>query len=155
MSTGPKLPVVLQLVGLTTVLVFSVCAVTTISYAQAILRQWPLIDPMSRTWESFYIPIFSLPVLYGLLSITSAVMFLVLFEASRQSVFKASLAYLAVMFVAATWLAFRHFPSGDLAAFRLASAGWKITFFLHAFYGICLAGLSWAVWSELARTTKR
>jgi len=155
MSTGSKLPLVLQLVGLTAALVFSVCVVTTISYAQAILRQWPLIDPMSRTWEGFYIPIFSLPVLYGLLSITSAVMFFVLFAASRKSVFKASLVYLAVMCVAAMWLAFRHFPSGGVAAFRLASAGWKITFFLHVFYGICLIYLSWAVWSEMTRTTKR
>jgi hypothetical protein len=145
MVADTKLPRSLQLVGLTSVLVFAISAVSTYAYVKAIAAQWHLFGPIPKTWENFYYPIFSLPTLYGLLAVASGTTFLVLWLAPRASLVKASLIYLALLFVALVWRIYIHIPSSDWFGFRAASIATKIYLGVHFFYAFCIIGLAYGV----------
>jgi hypothetical protein len=142
MSEKTKLPISVQLLGVTAVLVFSFSAVSTIAFIEAIIHQWGVIDPDSRTWEGFYYPIFLWPVFYALLCVVSAIMFMMLVFASRTFVLKASLIYIAAMLAVLACLIYVRLPEGGINGFRLAATSTQIYLYVHVLYAIWLIGLA-------------
>src|ERR1700685_3761960 len=94
MSEEARLPISLQLLGITAVIIFSMCTITTIAFVEALVHQWDMIDEMPKTWDAFYYPVFFSPGLYAALATASAVMFAALLFAKRSSVIKISIVYI-------------------------------------------------------------
>jgi len=145
MSADSKLPIPLQLVGITAVLVFSVTTVGTIGYVQAIVTNWQLIDTLPKTWEGLYYPIFFPPAFHAVLAILSAAMFAALVFAHRSVLAKFSLAYIAALLLALAWRIYVRVPAGGLDGLRLASTQAKVYLLMHAAYAGWLIYLAKAV----------
>jgi hypothetical protein len=142
MSGNTKLPISLQLVGVTAVLVFSFSTISTIAYIEAILHQWDLINEIPKTWDGFYYPVLFPPLFCAALAVASAAMFAILVFTPRGSLAKASLVFITAMLAALAWRIYVCFPAGGANGFRLASTSAKIYFYVHVLYATWLIGLA-------------
>ena len=145
MATSTKLPVSIQLIGVTAVLIFCTAVVSAIGYGRAIAHNWSVLSEMPRTWDGFYSLIVTSIGFYSALAVLSATLFALLLFAQRKTVVWASLAYLALLFLALAWRAYAIFPGGGLGGLRLAGPVVQLRLGLLALYAMWLMGLAWAV----------
>ncbi|HEX6834449.1 MAG TPA: hypothetical protein VF132_13010 [Rudaea sp.] len=145
MTSDTKLPLSLQLVGVTAVLVFATSAVSAFSYVRALTAHWEALSAMPRTWSSFYYPITFLPAFYVVLTVVSAVMFALLLFARRSALVRASGVYLVVLLLALAWRIYIHFPAGGLGGLRMLSPTSWLYLGLRVGYAAWLVGLTVAL----------
>jgi len=145
MTGDTKLPISLQLVGLTAVVVFATSAVSAFSYVRALAAQWQSLSSIPRTWSSFYYPIAFLPAFYVALTVVSAVMFAFLLVARRSALVKASAAYLIILILALAWRIYIHFPAVGFGGLRMLSLTSWLYLGLRLAYAAWLVGLAVAL----------
>jgi len=145
MAASSKLPVPIQLVGVTAVLVFCTAVVSAIGYGQAIARDWQILSQMPRTWDGFYSLVVTSVGFYSALAIVSATIFALLLFGRTTIHVRASLAYLALLLVALAWRIYWHFPAGGMDGLRMLAPMGKLYFAVRIFYAVWLVGLAWAV----------
>ena len=140
MSANTRLPIPLQLVGVTAVLVFAFSCVSSGPLLIDSARHWRLIAHLLPAWAGYYDPVFSSLGIDCLLIIASAVVFVVLLYARSALAQRVAIAYLALLSVALAWRIYIHFPGDGIHGFRLLSPLAKLYFALRIAYAI------WLVW---------
>jgi hypothetical protein len=145
MASNTKLPISLQLVGLTAVVVFATSTVSAYSYVRALASEWQAMDSIPRTWSTFYYPIAFLPAFYVVLALVSACMFGLLLFAQRSVLVRASIVYIVVLLLALAWRIYIHFPAGGLGGLRMLSPVVWLYLGLRLAYATWLVGLAVAL----------
>ena len=145
MAASTKLPVPLQLVGATAVLIFCTAVVSAIAYSQAIAENWSVIDQLPRTWDGFYSVVVTSVGFYSALALISAALFTALLFAQRKTVIWASLAYLALLLLALAWRVYDLLPGGGFDGLRLSAPRVQLRLGICTLYAVWLIGLVWAV----------
>jgi len=145
MKVNAKLPIPMQLIGVTAALIFCTSTVGLIGFAGALAANWQVLDQMPRTWSGFYYPFVTSVGLYSALAIVSAAVFASLFFARRAVLVRVSLAYLAVLLLALMWRLYDVFPGGGLGGLRLASPRVYLRLGVCVLYAAWLLGLAVAL----------
>jgi hypothetical protein len=145
MARDTKLPISLQLVGVTAALVFATSTVSAFSYVRALASQWQALGSIPRTWSAFYYPITFLPAFYVVLALVSASMFAVLLFARRSTLVRTSVAYIIILLLALAWRIYIHLPAGGFSGLRMLSLASWFYLGLRAAYAAWLVGLAVAL----------
>ena len=145
MAASTKLPVPLQLVGATAVLIFCTAVVSAIGYGQAIAHNWSVINEMPRTWDGFYSVVVTSVGYYSALAVISAAVFAVLLFAQRKTVVWSSLVYLGLLLLVLAWRVYVLLPGGGLDGLRLVAPRVQLRLGICVLYAAWVVGLLWAV----------
>jgi len=101
MTDDKKLPMSLQLVGLTAVVVFCFSAIAVFNYSRALWQAWAMFVSVTATNKvELFFPI----VRAAFLSIASAAMFVVLLRATLLTATRVAIGYLGVLLLLQGWL---------------------------------------------------
>jgi len=101
MTDDKKLPMSLQLVGLTAVVVFCFSAIAVFNYSRALWQAWAMFVSVTATNKvELFFPI----VRAAFLCIASAAMFFVLLRATLLTATRVAIGYLSVLLLLQGWL---------------------------------------------------
>jgi len=137
MADDKKLPMSLQLVGLTAVVLFCFSAIAVFSCGRALWQAWPMIVSVTATNK---VELFAPIVRAAYLNIASAALFAVLLRATALTAMRVAIAYLSVLLLLEGWqllswwfsVGQRHFGHRDLVFFL--ALGTKLVY------------LAWPLW---------
>jgi len=140
MAAGTKLPMPLQLVGVTAVLVFATSTVSLTPLAVSLAKNWHALGGLLRAWSGYYDLVFISLALDALLVVASASMFVALLYAPHRVLPRLAIAYIAVVALILAWRIYIHFPNGGIHGLRALAASAQLYFWLRI---LCVVWLAW------------
>ena len=142
MAPNSKLPMPLQLIGVTAVLFFATSVFRLIALTKAVAGYWQALSSYSthHTWSNFYYPVFSPLAIHAIVAVASVAVFAALLYAQRGTAVKVSLLYIAAMLAVLIWHICTRLPDGiDFYGLRLLPPSEKF------FLGFCVICAAWLI----------
>ena len=142
MAPNSKLPMPLQLIGVTAVLFFATSVFRLVALTRVVVGYWQALSSYSthHTWSNFYYPVFSPLAIHAIVAVASVAVFAALLYARRRTGVRVSLLYIAAMFAVLVWHICTRLPSGiDFYGLRLLPSSDKV------FLGFCVVCAVWLI----------
>jgi hypothetical protein len=142
MAPTSKLPMPLQLVGVTAALFFATSVFRLVALTRVVVGYWQALSSYSthHTWSNFYYPVFSPLAVHALVVVASVAAFAALLYAQRSVAVKVSLLYIAAMLAVLVWHVSSRLPNGiDFYGLRLLPSSEKV------FLGLCVVCTAWLI----------